>query len=248
MYDISHPNLYHLLERRRLQADLKLLAELMGERRPLRVVDVGAGTGRLTLPFALRGWEVTAVDCSARMLQQLRQRYERAPAAARLELVCATVEDFLAHAAGDFDLFAFSSVLHHLPDPVDVVSRCLQRLRIGGCIYITQEPLPAPRPRPIAEVIVQALDEVARTPQQLYRQVYRRLHRLPLARAGELVDVHVARGIDLPALEGALTAAGVQRHRFVAYADRKTALVAWLDDHLFFSPRRCFRYIGQKVG
>jgi len=69
-----------------------------------------------------------------------------------------------------------------------------------------------------------------------------------VARAGELVDVHVPTGLDLPAIERALAEVGMERRRFVTYADRKTALVAWLDEQLFRTPNRYFRYIGRRAG
>ena len=249
LYDLSHPNLHHLLERRRLRADLDLLEELLGDRHPVRAADVGAGTGRLSLQFVRRGWDVTAVDSSEGMLAIARARHERVGGPGTLELVRATAEEFLDAAEGEFDLFAFSSVLHHLPDPLAVVRMCAGRLSEGGCIYITQEPMPVEGPRRTRTArIVKVLDEIVRAPQQVYRQVYRRARRLPRSRAGELVDYHVERGIDLPALERALADLGVQRRRLATYADRKTALVAYLDDHLFRTPNRYFRYIGQRTG
>ena len=39
-----------------------------------KVIDVGAGTGRITLPFLSRGADVTACDASAEMLEVLKQK------------------------------------------------------------------------------------------------------------------------------------------------------------------------------
>lgn len=250
MYDISHPNLRHLLERRRMREDMATLDELLADRDTVRAVDVGAGTGRLTLQFVGRGWNTTAVDSSEGMTAILRGRYERLAEDRRGELgiVHANAEDFLAEAEGEFDLFAFSSVLHHLPDPLGVIRMCAKRLAPGGCIYVTQEPMPVTGPtKTPAARIVKVLDEIVRSPQQLYRQVYRRARNLPRAKAGALVDVHVEAGLDVAALEDALAEAGVKRRRFETYADRKTAIIAWLDDRLFHTPGRYFRYIGQKT-
>jgi len=45
---------------------------------PASIVDFGAGTGRLTVPLAERGYEVTAVDPSPAMLRELAHRAEQA--------------------------------------------------------------------------------------------------------------------------------------------------------------------------
>ena len=250
MYDISHPNLRHLLERRRMREDMATLDELLAGRDTVRAVDIGAGTGRLTLQFVRRGWNVTAVDSSEGMTAILRSRYGRLPEDKRgaLEIVHANAEEFLSETEGEFDLFAFSSVLHHLPDPLGVMRMCAERLAPGGCVYVTQEPMPVTGPvKTPAARIVKVLDEIVRAPQQLHRQAYRRARNLPRAKAGALVDVHVDAGLDVTALESALAEAGVQRRRFETYADRKTALIAWLDDRLFHTSGRYFRYIGQKM-
>jgi ubiquinone/menaquinone biosynthesis C-methylase UbiE len=42
--------------------------------RDWKVLDVGAGTGRLTIPFLEKGAEVTACDASAQMLQVLQEK------------------------------------------------------------------------------------------------------------------------------------------------------------------------------
>ena len=40
---------------------------------PARVLDVGAGTGALSLPLARLGYQVTALDISPGMLERLRE-------------------------------------------------------------------------------------------------------------------------------------------------------------------------------
>src|SRR5262245_36844360 len=54
------------------------------------VLELGVGTGRVLLPIAERGIPVTGVDCSPRMLQQLRTK--RIPPT--LRLLCAQMQDF----------------------------------------------------------------------------------------------------------------------------------------------------------
>src|SRR4051794_16607869 len=47
------------------------------------VLELGAGTGRLTIPLLDLGWEVTALERSTAMLDTLRTRLADAPASLR---------------------------------------------------------------------------------------------------------------------------------------------------------------------
>lgn len=251
LYDISHPNMTHWYERRLLGQDLALLEELLADRETVRAVDTGAGTGRLTLEFARRGWEVTAVDNSREMLRIAHNNYQRLPKETRgdLKLVHHSAEEFLAEAEGEFDLFAFSSVLHHLPHWLEVLRLCASRLSVGGCIFSTQDPLPVEvEGRPPGMMMVRLLDDIVRTPQRIRRLMYRLTRGRRNPRGGALVDYHVPQGLDFGAMEAALAELGVERRRFVRYQDRGTGLVAYLDDHLFRTPNWYFRYIGQRTG
>src|SRR5690242_9664115 len=51
-----------------------LVAELLGDVRRLRVLDVGCGTGRHALRLAQAGAYVTAIDFSAAMLEQAKRK------------------------------------------------------------------------------------------------------------------------------------------------------------------------------
>ena len=96
-----------------VDATCELVVELLpgpgGDRRG-RVLELGAGTGRLAVPLAERGLEVTALDASAAMLERLRQR----DGAGRVRLVHG---DMVADApAGPFDvvLVAYNTLFNLL--------------------------------------------------------------------------------------------------------------------------------------
>ncbi len=76
------------------------------------VLDVGAGTGFLSLLLAGQGYRITAVDLSPAMLTVLRGK------AARLGLDVLTVEaDAVSPPAGPFDAVIERHLLWTLPDP-----------------------------------------------------------------------------------------------------------------------------------
>src|SRR5690606_17966234 len=68
-------------EYRRRRADVAFYRELavrrLGERG--RILELGAGSGRVTIPLARAGYEVVAVDASKPMLARLRERVARLP-------------------------------------------------------------------------------------------------------------------------------------------------------------------------
>jgi SAM-dependent methyltransferase len=80
---------------------------------PARVLDVGAGTGFLTIPLAELGYDVTAVDLSSGMLAKLRERVTRA--GLEVEIVEGPAE---RPPDGPFDAVVERLLLWTLPDPV----------------------------------------------------------------------------------------------------------------------------------
>jgi ubiquinone/menaquinone biosynthesis C-methylase UbiE len=105
-----------------------LLSRLVG-RVPLRVLDVGCGTGFLALRFAELGHVVGGVDLSAQMLEQARAKAQRAGLEIEFSVGNATHLDY---ADETFDVVAARHVIWNLPDPGRGVSEWLRVLRPGG--------------------------------------------------------------------------------------------------------------------
>jgi SAM-dependent methyltransferase len=87
----ADPNvvLWHDLECGGYEADLPLWRELAAEQHGA-VLDVGAGTGRVTLDLARLGHEVVALDVEPALLAALGERGEGLP----VKTVCADARDF----------------------------------------------------------------------------------------------------------------------------------------------------------
>jgi SAM-dependent methyltransferase len=98
---------------------------LLGER-PLRVLDLGAGTGLLTDELVAAGHEAVAVDPSAPMLEQLRDRLPRVETAQggaeRIPLPDDSVDAVVAGQAA------------HWFDPVPAAAELRRVLRPGGVV------------------------------------------------------------------------------------------------------------------
>ncbi|MFL5582269.1 MAG: class I SAM-dependent methyltransferase [Gemmatimonadaceae bacterium] len=106
------------------------LAEAARAGRGSRVLEVGCGTGRISLPLARAGHAVTGVDLSPAMLARAREKLAAEPEAVRARV--ALVEGDATRLdvpGGPFDLaIAPFRVLQHLTD-VDDQLRCLTSVR-----------------------------------------------------------------------------------------------------------------------
>ncbi len=96
LYGESGSHVYHGLA----TADTFEIRELLGIARPLRgpILDLAAGSGRLTLPLLALGRPVTALELSPAMLRLLEHEVKRLPPARRER--CRVVEGDMS----DFDL------------------------------------------------------------------------------------------------------------------------------------------------
>jgi SAM-dependent methyltransferase len=113
----------------------------------LEALDIGCGTGFLSLEFAARGHRVTGVDFSSAMLEMAR-----AKAAADEIAICFEKADAeaLPFAAASFDLVASRHLLWTLPHPEAAIDEWIRILRPGGRLLVVDgEAAPDTRPEPL---------------------------------------------------------------------------------------------------
>lgn len=118
-------------EYRRRRADVSFYRDLARTRLGAggRILELGCGSGRVTLPLARDGHTVVGLDASAPMLAQLEARRARAPraVAARIRTVTGDLRDFTV--GGRFDLIlAPFNVVEHLYTRVELAA-FLDRVR-----------------------------------------------------------------------------------------------------------------------
>lgn len=113
-----------------LQADL---IEALPER-PLRVLDIGAGLGHMSLWLAERGHDVTLAEPAEPMLEGARQRFAEAGQTATF--IQAPWQDLLGQLTESYDLVLCHAVLEWLAEPHAILPVLHQLTAPGGWLSL----------------------------------------------------------------------------------------------------------------
>lgn len=106
-------------------------------RRPfegLRLLDIGCGGGLLSEPMCRLGFQVTAVDASARNIGTARAHAE--PQGLDIDYRAATAEQLEAEGGGPFDVVLNMEVIEHVADPGEYLRTCARLLAPGGLMIV----------------------------------------------------------------------------------------------------------------
>ncbi len=106
------------------------ISGILGDLKGKKVLDVGAGTGRLTVELARTGAEVTALDVSEEMLKVLKRKN------AQIEAVIGEAED-LPFGDNTFDFVTAAFLVVHLKDPIRFFNEVYRVLKVGGKFLVT---------------------------------------------------------------------------------------------------------------
>ena len=101
-----------------------------------RVLEYGAGTGRITLPMAAAGCEVTAVDASPAMLERLRERLRDDETNPRVRALPGDAATLSLDERFDRVVFPFNGLahLHRAEEIAGFFARAREHLAPGGLL------------------------------------------------------------------------------------------------------------------
>ena len=90
-----------------------------GFARGCAVLDLGCGSGRMTVELARRGYDMTGVDLSPEMLDIARERAEREGLSDRMLWLCQDMREFELYGTVDVTVSCLDSI-NHLTSPADL--------------------------------------------------------------------------------------------------------------------------------
>ncbi len=106
------------------------LIPLLGALAGKKVLDVGAGTGRLSLPMANRDAHVTALDVSPKMLELVKRKNSK------IQIIVGDAES-LPFEDNSFDIVTAAFLIVHLKDPTRFFDEAYRVLKDGGILAVT---------------------------------------------------------------------------------------------------------------
>jgi len=133
VYDIKHQEIYNSVEQDRLREEIKKSINRINKQE-ISVLDFGSGTGNLTKYFLEFGCCVTSLDISQESLEVLGQKFNNQKLQTKL-----FDGKTIPFADNTFDIVATYSVLHHIPDYMNMIKEFARVLKNEGFIFIDHE-------------------------------------------------------------------------------------------------------------
>ncbi|HJT32000.1 MAG TPA: class I SAM-dependent methyltransferase [Pirellulales bacterium] len=101
------------------------------------ILDLGTGTAQIPVELLSRRpkWRVRAVDLAESMMELGRQNVAAAGFSDRIRLARVDAKR-LPYPAGRYALVMSNSIVHHIPEPRDVLAEACRVLRPGGLLFI----------------------------------------------------------------------------------------------------------------
>jgi len=107
------------------------IAQLLGHKQNLRILDIGTGTGFLALLLAGMGNEITATDWSMTMMQKAKEKAKAVQIPIQFEVQDA---ENLTFPDASFDAVVSRHVLWTLADPLKAAKEWVRVIKPGGMV------------------------------------------------------------------------------------------------------------------
>lgn len=179
-----------------------------------RILDAGGGSGNASRYLLERGFEPVVVDVSEEMIELWRAKASALGYEPHTEV--AELERFFAEDQRQWDLVVFSSVLHHLEDPLGLLHLVVPRLAAGGFVVTVFDPLQVPRRGAVLRkldylgwLLVHARTELPRLIAQRLRPHRTEEEEQPVNVAA-IAERHAVSGLDDSAIATSLAGVGLE--------------------------------------
>ena len=148
-YDCLHNEIFNPIEQERLGRALKTAIEAIktnsSESGQLTALDYGSGSGNLTRHLIEAGINTTSADVSEGFLNLIERNFSHTGLSKTMKV---NGKDLSGIQDGQFDLVATYSVLHHVPDYLQIVKEMCRVVKPGGVLYIDHEVIESYYKRP----------------------------------------------------------------------------------------------------
>ncbi len=140
MYDIE-PHIAEIYDRTDAYTDdVELIRKLIGNRRPLRILEPFCGTGRILIPLALDGHEIVGLDQAKGMLNRARTKLRQLPERVQGRISLHEADVIADEWPIGFDLVVLGgNCLYELAtakEQEECIIRAFDSLRPDGYIYL----------------------------------------------------------------------------------------------------------------
>lgn len=127
---------YDQMDFTEVNTDFALLASKLGKKEA-KVLDIGTGTARIPLILSdLRPqWHITAVDLAESMLKLASQNIEKAGKSRQITLTLVDGKK-MPYDDHSFDVVMSNSLVHHIPNPLDLFKEIDRVVKANGSILI----------------------------------------------------------------------------------------------------------------
>jgi len=243
IYDEIHDEIFNPREQKKTEEDLDILCRLILEGKPgsfvPSVLDIGCGTGNLTLKLLKRGLRVIGIDISPEMIEVLKKKVgNQRGVNERLKLFCEDVDGYLTKQKSQYHGITLSSILHHLPDYISTLKSAISLIADRGVIYITHEPLlKTGYSNGLIEDIINKIDALP-----MFVKLVRKRLRLP---DYTYADYHTRVGLNADKIISILQDESFEIIFFKKFLSRKTRFAVFLDS-LFKTPENLFKLMARK--
>jgi len=194
-----------------------------------RILDLGCGTGYLSLGFLSRGYRLLGLDLSQEMIQAFEDSLTE-KLQSQAQFVVGDVEEFLLQNKDEFDVIALSAILHHLFDYESVLRKICARLSAGNQLVIFFEPLKQEVQSPLRFVLHRVLSWLD---EKLYRSEMRMRNISVLDEEYHHSDYQRQfGGIDPNRVQKILQDEGLEVLKIEKYCARRYGINAWLANRI----------------